>query len=352
MLLETQVFEFGEYLLDLREGVLLQNGTPLSVPPKILQLLTVLIENQGHIVEKEKLMETVWEGSFVEDSNLTYSIRQLRKILGDDIRHPHFIETVPRRGYRFIARLEEKVGKRKFMVNGSLDLNRGRYENGDQTGFDIARPLAGKPITKSGYVVWSSIFAAVIFGFAAFFWLYPATKTHDDSALKFERVTSNGKTKFAAVSPDGKFIAYILEDEDQQSLWLKNIVAGSDVQILPTAENTTLDSLAFSPDGNFIHYVAGASLYQQPVLGGSSKKIVQDYGTRVQVNPVTFSPDGKQFAFIRQLPEIGTDLVIANADGTGERILASGRSPNVFLRSAAWSPDGKVIAVAGAGKVV
>ena len=350
MLLETQVFEFGEYVLDRREGVLLRHGVPLSVPPKVLQLLIVLIENSGHIVEKEALMQRVWEGSFVEDSNLTYSIRQLRKILGDDIRRPQFIETVPRRGYRFIASLKTNADENVLFGNGTTGLKVEGSGNGLSTEFEIIQRRAGRSASKPNYLIVLGFCATLILGLGALYWLYPPGSA-DNAALTFERLTSNGKTKSAAVSPDGKFVGYIHEDQDQQSLWLKNVAAGSDVQILPPVEGTALDSLAFSPDGNFIYFVAGESLFQQPLLGGTAKKVVQAFGSRTQANPITFSPDGARFAFVRQLPDNKSDLVIANTDGTSERILASSSRPAPFLRSASWSPDGNTIAVAGNGKV-
>src|SRR5215203_948559 len=92
-------FEFGEFLLDPKEKVLWRGGKTLPVTPKGLEVLLVLVENQGRIVDKDKLMETVWAGSFVEDSNLTFTVSQLRKILGDNAQLPRFIETVPKRGY-------------------------------------------------------------------------------------------------------------------------------------------------------------------------------------------------------------------------------------------------------------
>lgn len=103
MLLETKSLEFGDFLLDLKEKVLLRNGERLSINPKTYQLLVALIENHGHLVEKEQLMERLWADSFVEDANLAFTVSLLRKTLGDDTQHPRYIETVPRRGYRFIA---------------------------------------------------------------------------------------------------------------------------------------------------------------------------------------------------------------------------------------------------------
>lgn len=111
MWLKRNGFEFGELFLDTNERVLLENGKPVSITPKTFQMLLVLVENHGRIVEKDELMKTVWAGSFVEEGNLTYTMRLLRKALADDPQNPRFIETVPRRGYRFIADVRESVNE-------------------------------------------------------------------------------------------------------------------------------------------------------------------------------------------------------------------------------------------------
>ena len=101
--METHNFKFGEFLLDAREKVLLRDGKPLPITPKAFQMLLVLVENHGHLVEKDELMKLVWADSFVEEGNITFTIGLLRRLLEDDTKNPHFIETVPKRGYRFIA---------------------------------------------------------------------------------------------------------------------------------------------------------------------------------------------------------------------------------------------------------
>src|SRR5688500_8753204 len=101
------LYEFGEFRLDPEERILTQDGKPISITPKVFDLLTVLIKNRGRVIEKDELMAAIWKDSFVEDSNLAFNIRQLRKALDDDARQPSFIETVPKRGYRFIAEVEE-----------------------------------------------------------------------------------------------------------------------------------------------------------------------------------------------------------------------------------------------------
>ena len=96
-------FEFEGYHLDPSEHRLLKNGQVIPLMPKAFETLRLLVENAGHLLEKERLMETVWADAFVEEGNLAYTIRLLRKTLGDDATSPSFIENIPRRGYRFIA---------------------------------------------------------------------------------------------------------------------------------------------------------------------------------------------------------------------------------------------------------
>lgn len=94
---------FGPFLLDPTEKVLLRKGEPLALPPKALETLLALVEHRGHVIEKGQLLERVWPNTFVEEATLTQNIFTLRKALGDSPNGHEYIETIPRRGYRFVA---------------------------------------------------------------------------------------------------------------------------------------------------------------------------------------------------------------------------------------------------------
>lgn len=104
------IYEFGAYQLDIEEKVLVRGGESIALPPKDLETLIVLVEQAGHIVGKEELLEKVWPGVFIEENNLARRIFNLRQVLGEDSPGRQFIETVPKRGYRFIGSVREKGG--------------------------------------------------------------------------------------------------------------------------------------------------------------------------------------------------------------------------------------------------
>jgi eukaryotic-like serine/threonine-protein kinase len=161
------------------------------------------------------------------------------------------------------------------------------------------------------------------------------------------QVTNTGKADQAAISPDGRYILNVQNDNGRQSLWLRNVPTGSDTQVIPPAADFYRD-LAFSPDGNYIYYRKAANLqgtqfdvYRAPVLGGTPRAIVRDVDS-----DLTFSPDGRRFAYVRaNNPEPGKyRLFSANADGSDETILritqsTRGTDPTHLT----WSPDGKQI---------
>lgn len=111
-----QLYEFGPFCLDPVEHTLFREGRPIPLRPKVFDLLLVLVENRGHLLDKEQLMSAVWAEQFVEEGNLNKNISMLRQALGESDSGARFIETVPKRGYRFIADVRE-VNKREATLS-------------------------------------------------------------------------------------------------------------------------------------------------------------------------------------------------------------------------------------------
>src|SRR5688572_14085234 len=102
-------FAFGPFVLDVSEQTLTREGRDVPLTPKLFDVLRLLVEHQGHLVDKETFIEKVWDSGFVEEGALTRSVSMLRKALGDTLPDPTYIETVPKRGYRFVASVSVRV---------------------------------------------------------------------------------------------------------------------------------------------------------------------------------------------------------------------------------------------------
>ena len=110
MSLQTKhIYEFGPFRLDEAEHLLLRDGEAVPLTPKAFDLLLALVERHGHLLEKDELLKKVWPDTFVEEANLASNISQLRKALGDGENGQRYIETVPKRGYRFVASVKKVV---------------------------------------------------------------------------------------------------------------------------------------------------------------------------------------------------------------------------------------------------
>jgi serine/threonine protein kinase len=163
--------------------------------------------------------------------------------------------------------------------------------------------------------------------------------------VSVKKITDNGKASLAAISPDGKYILNVKDDNGQESLLLRNVPTDSNTEVVPPAL-VHYKGLRFSPDGNYLYFIrseAGSDaleyLYRAPVLGGTPQKLVTDIDSNI-----TFSPDGSHFAFLRynDPDEDKYQLIVQSAEGGDEKVLSFGpMSSGVY--DPAWSPDGKVI---------
>jgi eukaryotic-like serine/threonine-protein kinase len=289
-----KVYQFGPFRVDEAEHCLLRDGEPVPLTPKAFETLLMLVQNAGRTVAKEELLKALWPDSFVEENNLAVNVSAVRKALDEGKGKQRYVETVPKRGYRFIARVEESR---------------------------VGGVMTAPPRTVAGIAPFQ--------------------------AMKIRRLTSMGKSIASAISPDGKYVVHVVEEGVRQSLWVKQVSAAGGIRIVPP-DAVRYKGGTFSPGSDYLYYavrkkgVNRADLYQVPMLGGAPRKVMDDVDS-----PITFSPDGQRIAFLRGDPSRKqSHIMIAKADGTDEKKLATRTSPDEFEFSAGpvWSPDGSVIA--------
>jgi Tol biopolymer transport system component/predicted Ser/Thr protein kinase len=206
----------------------------------------------------------------------------------------------------------------------------------------IAAPEA--PRRKFSIIAIAAVLVVLgLLGLAAYKWA-KRSPSLNLQGMQITKLTDSGKAQRAAIAPDGHYIVYALADGGQQSLWVRNVASKSDVQILPP-DDVTFRGLNFSADGNYIYFVRSdkrrafySDLFMMPVLGGAPHLILQDLDT-----PISFSPDGKQFAFMRGTLQGMVEVHTASQDGTNQKLLASFYAGAPFFNGATWSPDGATI---------
>ena len=360
----NHIVRFGEFELDLRTGELRAEGRHALLQEKPFQILTALLERPGEMVAREELIRRLWPaGTFVDfDLSLNKAVNRLRESLNDSAEQPRFIETFPKRGYRFIAPVAHNgEGSVPASASSTTDVSDDGL-NGDGNGARAATsfPANGRPVAsptsevRGGKSHWGWALVAVVavaLALGVGYMVRSRTgRNRRPNLEKFQvtKLTDSGKVELAAISADGRYVCYARRDRGLSGLWLYQVATHSEVQILP-ADAIGFDGLTFSPDGNHIYYVRAdkndpdfSYLYVMPLLGGSSRLLIRDIDS-----PLGFSPDGQRFVYTRGVPpRNSTDVRIANSDGSGDRLLATIQNtfPG-FQPGPTWSPDGRTVAV-------
>lgn len=374
---EQKIYQFENFRLEADSLLLFRDGVQLPLTPKVVATLKALVERHGEVVTKDDLMEAVWPDTQVEEGNLTQNLYLLRKTLGNNSSGTPFIETLRRRGYRFSADVsvvsavqrEKPVTpsavtvEKKANIYSVVDWQKGDInDEGETSVIGEAVPIAA-PRKKIGWIYPAlALFIAGVVAVAAFAFFYTGAgraSIGSPNEITFDQLTDGRDVADATISPNGDYFTYHEVDGDLSRIFVQQVGQSNRIEIVP-ATTKTIYSKTFSPDGQFIYFLAGekdaklVSVYRVPALGGVQAKVLDDVGSTVGI-----SPDGSQITFARSAADAShTEIVVANVDGTSQNTLYVGRPAGYIWGGLAWSRDGRSIAfgevdmrkVDGAGK--
>lgn len=318
-----RLVRFGEFTLDTSSGELLRGGRRVVLPDQPFHLLAILIREQGRLVSRDALRHELWsDDTFVDfEAGLNAAVKRLREVLGDSAASPTFIETIPRRGYRFIAPVEAVQPTRSRRISRTVV---------------PMVAVAGVALVAIALVAGTS-----------------RTKGGSSRRLgpepKMARLTNLGTVAHASLSPDGRNLAYVRSDGTRQSLWLRRDEAAEAVRLVGPIDGAFV-SLTFGPKGAVYYTVFSADkthigLYRVSLDGGSPEAVLDASG------PIAFSPDGSRHARVYNLSLALRESRVVVTDGASgsPRILTVRRMPESFVMlRPAWSPNGARLALFGA----
>jgi Tol biopolymer transport system component/DNA-binding winged helix-turn-helix (wHTH) protein len=331
----VSVYEFDDIRVDLRLLATTKGGVPVDLEPKTFEVLRYLIEHRDRLVTKEELLDKVWAGVFVTPNVLTRAVAQLRKAIGDEAHDSKYVETLSKRGYRFIGTVKTPVAAAS---TGTLALpTRARIDR-----------------LPARVAVWVGVVLAIAIVVSA--WALVARKPVPLPPPSVQRLTNSGDVIDAVISRDGTYVAYVRSSGGEQSLWMRQTSGANAVQIVPAAA-VGYWGIAFGPDSSSVYYgvkgrppdadPAGTLFVTGTLPGPPPRRILTGIDSAV-----AFAPDGRRMAYYRT--EAGhpgrSSLVIANIDGTNIQPIVTRHGPDrfvpVFFASPSWSPDGRTIAAA------
>jgi Tol biopolymer transport system component/DNA-binding winged helix-turn-helix (wHTH) protein len=297
----SDLYTLGCYTLDPVSRVLTRSGVAVNVPPKTFDLLVLMVESGGRLVSKRELMDTLWNGAFVEEANLSFQISTLRKLLGEEGRA--WIEAVPKYGYRFRA-LVERYPATQNQASAAIPPQ-------------SAEPAVSRAPSRTG-LIWLVAALGAIFAMGVAFAIWNGWRENREQKISgplhvIPATTYPGRETHPTLSSDGSQLAFAWDGEDHKNF---------DIYVKVVGENRSL-------------------------------RLTSD--PRPEFSPV-WSPDGRRIAFCRDGP-LGTEVVVIPALGGPERIVANlpeqadpdhpGR-PNEWTdesQQLAWFPDGQFLAV-------
>ena len=382
----NQIYEFGDFQLDPGERLLTRQGQPVSITPKAFDTLLALVQQSGHVLEKDELLKQVWPDTVVEEVNLARNVWTLRKVLGDGNGVQRYIETVPKVGYRFVAPVTELEGEAASLVihrRVRAHIVKEEVEVPDTAPLEADTVLLPPPKERR-LGRWVALITLTAIGLVTaitsiWFWRHRTPPVNADTGFRFltdgryddrgahwgsdgeiyflryqnsikpeswkmnadgtnQRRANTQITSLSAGrwSPDGKKVLFRKED-DYQNVYLANADGTNEIALpFPVGQGD------WSPDSSqYVHEVRWANHSAQIFL--ITIKTLQNVALTdnktINADP-SFSPDGKQIVFVCDRDK-NANIYVMQTDGSNLRRLTD---DPYFDNFPVFSPDGTQVA--------
>ena len=350
----SQVYQFGPFQLLPNERLLLRGENVVELPPKVFDTLVMLVRERGHVVGKNEIMRAIWPDSFVEESNLTRNISVLRKALNSDNPH-HYIDTVPKVGYRFVAEVHEHGEQTADTAIERLRISRSSTIEEEIIGLQSYGQTALRQFHGSRLAITLSLAALGLGGVAVLWFLVlgPGSKTEEARRIPTLATVTQVSNQssydtFPSLSPDGKLVVYASDRDGNWDIYLQRVNGQTAIKITPDSPGEDTHP-AFSPSGNRIAFRSsrdGGGIFVMGATGENVRRIT-DFG----YHPA-WSPDGKEIVLaIAKVVDpsnrsiIPSQLWSVDVDTREKRLITDGDAVQPQ-----WSPGGHRIAYWGLQK--
>jgi Tol biopolymer transport system component/DNA-binding winged helix-turn-helix (wHTH) protein len=366
------IIRFGLFELDAANGELRKAGVPVKIHPQPFRVLLLLAQRPGEVVAREEIRRSLWgDNTFVDfERGINFCVNQIRATLGDDAEKPRFVETAPRRGYRFIASVSNQLLVDSTHARVSVEISSLPRRDADEPGPGVPRlpelRIVPKPrkVTqrlKSAYVGAVSLAGIVglAFGYYWFIRRLPLSLRKPEATQLTANSSENPVTS-SAISPDGKYLAFT----DHMKKIRMRLLKTGETRTVPEPESlkgsfvdwhvaswfpdgtrflvnaSTSKTVAKSPGSKHFNppvtpVAQESSIWSVSLLGGAPGKLRDD------AEAYSVSPDGSLIAFETNATELGTrEIRLMNVNGGQERMLCE-TDRNSTIGGITWSRDGR-----------